>query len=203
MKKVLLLALVVIALGAQPASAQQLFDFVGQAIVPTTIGDDLVMYGILTEYADTPLPLDYVSFEYTVVITGLNFDMDTGAQQFYSGGSIAIYEDAGTPADYANQATFVDGTAILSGTVQNLTRAITFPLSGAGNASGTVDWTGGSQINEIAPADQLGWNFVTGILGLATVVEPGYDEQWDGKVEPQTPIVDNEASSMAAMKARY
>jgi len=200
MKKVLLLALTIVLVSSQPAAAQQLFDFVGYALVPTTVGDDLAMYGVLTEYADTPLPLDYDNFEYTVVITGLTLDTD-GAQQLYSGGAIAIYEDAGTAADYNNQATFVDGTAILSGVLQNLTRSITFPLSGMGNANGTVDWTGGSQIAEIAPSDQIGWNFVTGISGLT--VEPGYDEQWDGKVEPQTPIVASEVQSMAAVKALY
>jgi hypothetical protein len=65
-----------------------------------------------------------------------------------------------------------------------------------------VDWTGGTQLGEIAPADQLGWAFVTGIGGGSTV-EPGYDENWDGKVEPQEPIVGSEIGSFGAIKSRF
>ncbi len=64
-----------------------------------------------------------------------------------------------------------------------------------------MDWNGGSRLDDIAPVDQLGWPFLSGISARATVVEDGYDEQWDGKVEPLDPIVDVTPMSWGAVKA--
>ena len=121
----LLLALVLLAV---PASAQQLFDFLGQADVPDAVGGTLSMYSIMPEVSPPvvpPLPLDFDNFEYTLVVTGLVLD-DLGAGtypiQVYSGGTIAIFEDAATAADYANTGTFTDGTAILVGDVYDSPR---------------------------------------------------------------------------------
>jgi hypothetical protein len=91
---------------------------------------------------------------------------------------------------------------VLSGTIINLTRTIMFPISGTGSASGTLDWTGGSLLNEMAPVDQIGWSFLSGISGGSTV-EPGYDETWDGKVEPLDEIVPTEQTSIGRVKSRY
>ena len=196
----LILALVVV----QPADAQQLFDFNGQALIPAVLGGTLSMYSVVFDGGGaipTPLPLDFANFQYTIVITSLPLLVD-GFTQNYAGGSIVLYEDNATVADYTNPATFTDGTPILSGTFQNLSRTIFFPVSGTGSASGLVDWTGGTRLGEIAPADQIGWAFVTGISGGSTV-EPGYDENWDGKVEPQEPIVPNQADSFGQVKSRF
>ena len=194
----LLLALVLMA---APASAQQLFDFLGQADVPDAVGGTLSMYSIMPEVSppiEPPLPLDFDNFQYTLVVTGLTLDAD-GAVQTYSGGSIAIYEDAGTAADYANSATFTDGTAILTGDVTLLTRQM-FTAT-IGTVSGNVDWTGGTEVNEFAPADQLGWTFLSGISARSENTEPGFDEQWDGKVEPQGPIVNTTPTTWGSFKA--
>lgn len=204
MKKVLLATLALLTLQVGVASSAQFFDFNGQALVPTTVGNDLEMYGVIFDAApaaETPLPLDFDNFEYTIVITGLTFDSD-GFTETYSGGTIAIYEDAATAADYGNQATFTDGTAILVGTVTTLQRTIFFVSSGVGSANGNVDWTGGSRIDEIHPSDRLGWFYGGGISGGSTV-EPGYDENWDHKVEPQDPIVSNEQTSFGLMKSGF
>jgi len=194
----LLLALVLLAV---PASAQQLFDFLGQADVPANVGEDLALYSIVTETTAPivpPLPLDFANFQYTLVVTGLTLDAD-GMIQTYSGGAIAIYEDAGTAADYANPPTCVDGTAILTGSVTLLTRQM-YTVT-IGTVSGNVDWTGGTQLNEFAPADQLGWTFLAGINARAENTEPGFDEQWDGKVEPQGPIVPTTPVTWGTLKA--
>ena len=196
----LLLALVLLAV---PASAQQLFDFLGQADVPDGVGGSLSMYSIMPEISPPvypPLPLDFDNYEYTLVVTDLALD-DLGSGtypiQAYSGGTIAIFEDAGTAADYANTGTFIDGTAILTGNVTFLMRQV---FTGTlGTVSGGVDWTGGSRLDDIAPGDQLGWTFLAGInLNNA---EPGFDEQWDGKVEPQGPIVETQKSTWGDFKA--
>jgi hypothetical protein len=153
--------------------------------------------------ATTPLPLDFANFQYTLVITNLQLISGAGtvaSPQNYAGGTLAIYEDNGTAADYTNPATFSDGTAILIGNLSSLNR--TMFTTTLGSAAGTVDWVGGTQLNDIAPADQLGWPFLTGISARSTVVEPGYDEQWDGKCEPQAPIVDVEERSWGSVKSQ-
>lgn len=177
---------------AAPATAQQLFDFNGQAMVPAAVGGDLGLYSIVYDAAPatTPIPLDFANYEYTIVVTGLTLDVDGAPTQEYSGGMIALYEDAGTAADFAAAGTFTDGTAILTGVVTDLNR--TMFTATIGTALGHVDWTGGTRLLELAPADRLGWGFFSGINAGASQTEPGFDENWDGKVEPQNPIANDE-----------
>ncbi|MEN8006963.1 MAG: hypothetical protein ABFS42_08100 [Candidatus Krumholzibacteriota bacterium] len=197
----LLLALLLVAV---PASAQQLFDFLGQAVVPGIPGGMLNMDSIVNDPAPgtTPIPLDFANYEYTMVITNLQLisgDGTSASPQNYANGTLTIFEDNGTAADYANPATFSDGTAILIGTITTLNR--TMFTATLGSAAGWVDWVGGTHLDDIAPVDQLGWPFLTGISARSTVIEPGYDEQWDGKCEPEEPIVDVEEMSWGSVKA--
>lgn len=196
----LCLVLCVVAVG--PASAQQYFDFNAQVLVPTTIGGDLTLYGVINNNGqiDTPLPLDFANYEYTIVVTNLTL-LSTGFTQQYAGGSVAIYEDTSTPADYGSTATFSDGVAILSGDLVSLGR--TMFTSSNGSVSGTVDWTGGTRLSEIAPADRLGWSFLSGVSTRTTVTLAGYDENWDGKTEPQVPIVPTEDPDWGQVKSRF
>ncbi len=184
------------------AQAQQIFDFLGQTLLPTGVGGSLTMYSVVNDPApaDTPLPLDFANFDYTLVIADLVLEVDASPQE-YSGGTITIFEDAGTTADYALPGTFFDGTAILSGTFVYLDR--TMFTATLGSAIGEVDWTGGTRVGDIAPQDQTGWPFFSGINALASQVVDGYDERWDGKVEPYEPIVPNETSSWGAVKTLY
>lgn len=197
----LLLALLLIAV---PASAQQLFDFLGQTVVGTSPGTMLNMDSILRDPAPgtTPIPLDFANFEYTLVITNLPLisgDGTTVSPQNYGGGTLVIYEDNTTAADHANPATFSDGTAFLIGNITTLNR--TMYTSTLGAFAGSVDWVGGVHLDDIAPVDQIGWPLLGGISARATVTEPGYDEQWDGKCEPEEPIVDVEERSWGSVKA--
>jgi|GEM_PF-1123349 len=197
----LALALVLIAV---PASAQQLFDFLGQAVVPGTPGDVLNMESIVRDPAPgtTPIPLDFANYEYTLVIMQLELVSGAGIAgnpQVYVDGAILIYEDNATAADYANPATFSDGTPILIGTITSLNR--TMFTATLGSASGSVNWVGGTRVDDIAPEDQIGWAFLTGINSRPENVEPGYTEQWDGKCEPQEPIVDVDQMSWGSVKA--
>jgi hypothetical protein len=197
----LLLALLLMAV---PASAQQLFDFLGQTVVPAGVGGMLNMDSVVRDPAPgtTPIPLDFANYEYTLVITNLELvsgDGSVASPQTYAAGTLTIYEDNGTAADYANPATFSDGTAFLIGNINQLNRTMFTPT--LGSASGTVDWTGGARLDDIAPVDQLGWPFLSGISARADVVEDGYDEQWDGKCEPEEPIVDSTIMSWGSVKA--
>jgi hypothetical protein len=203
MKKRVTLMILVLAALAVPASAQQLFDFLGQADVPAAVGGSLSMYSIMADPAPgtTPIALDFDNFQYTVVVTGLTLDADGPPTQTYSNGTVSIYEDNGTAADYANLGTFTDGTAILVGNITVLSR--TMFTATLGSAAGTMDWTGGTRLDDIAPVDQFGWAFLTGINASASNVEPGFDERWDGKIEPETPIVDVENVLWGSVKAMY
>jgi len=149
---------------------------------------------------DTPIPLDFANFEYTFVVIA-PLAVESGNSQDYGPGTIVLYEDDSTPADYSNPGTFSDGTVILSGTFYDFTR--TMFTASLGSGSGSVDWTGGTRVGEIAPADQDDWLFVVAISTRSTVTEPGYDENWDGKVEPLEPVVPNAESSMSGFKTRH
>ena len=119
----------------------------------------------------------------------------------YSGGQIAIYEDAATMADWADQASFTDGTAILSGTVTTFQHTLLIGTVGSG--AGLVDWTGGTRVDELAPEDQTDWPLLTAFNRAAQYVEPGYTEMWDGKVEPSQEVVATEALPFSGVKALY
>ncbi len=202
--KTLRMILLVVAVGAMPlaASAQQLFDFNGQTILPAGVGGTLTMVSEVFDAspATTPIPLDFANYQYTLVIEGLVLDVDGFTQQ-YSGGTLTLYQDASTAADFANMATFTDGEAILVGTFVDLSHTV-FP-SGVGSVAGTLDWTGGTRLDDIAPGDQPGWSFLSGTNNGVDQVLPGFGEQWDGKVEPRDFIVDDEASSFGSVKALF
>ncbi len=204
MKTRITLLLLALLLMAVPASAQQLFDFLGQTVVPDDIGGFLNMDSVIRDPAPgtTPIPLDFANFEFTLVVTNLNLvsgDGSPGDPQQYVNGTLVIYEDNTTAADFANPATFSDGTAILVGTINTLNR--TMYTATLGSAAGWVDWNGGTRLDDIAPGDQLGWPFLTGISARAENVEPGYNEEWDGKCEPEDPIVDVTPMSWGSVKA--
>ena len=196
--------LVVLVVAALPlaASAQQLFDFNGQAILPGGVGGSLTMYSEVFDAspATTPIPLDFADYQFTLVVEDLVLDAD-GFTQHYSGGTVTLYQDAGTAADFADLSTFTDGTAILIGTITTLSRTM-FP-TGIGSVVGVVDWNGGTRLDDIAPEDQADWGFFSGVNSGDDQTLPGFDEMWDGKIEPREPIVDNEASSFGSVKALF
>jgi hypothetical protein len=203
MKK-LLLVLAIAGIVAAPglASAQQLFDFNGQALLPSGIGDNVMAYLPVDDAGviPTPIPLDFANFEYTFVVMA-PLAVESGNSQSYGPGTIVLYEDDLTAADYANPSTFADGTVILSGTFYDFTRTL-FTAS-LGSGVGKVDWTGGTRLGEIATGDQVNWPFVVSISNRSTVTEPGYDENWDGKVEPLEPVVPTDDASMSEFKTRH
>jgi hypothetical protein len=203
MNKIAITTLLVVQTAlAVSAGAVQMFDFDAQAVIPATVGGTAEVHGLIVngEAVAAPLPLDFANFEYTIVVTGLALD-SAGATSVFTGGTVTIYQDDATIADWASPATFTDGTAILSGPLATFQHAM---LTGTlGSGSGHVDWTGGSRLDEIAPADRLGWPLLTGISRAATQVLPGYTERWDGKVEPLEDIVDGQDATWSDLKVRF
>ncbi len=210
MKRMSTILVVILLAGTLPglAAAQQLFDFFGMANLPAAEGGSLSMFGVIRDggaAVATPLPLDFANYEYTIVVEDLVLVTDDYPET-YAGGTITIYRDASSTADYAATGTFSDGTAVLSGVVSSLELfhySDLVPSATGGSGIGTVDWTGGARLDEIAPGDQDGWGFFTATNSGSGLLEPGYDEVWDGKVEPATPIVGTERMSWGAVKAMY
>lgn len=201
-KTMLMLVLLGLAAFATAAPAVQLFDFDAQAVMPNGVGGTAAIYGRIVNGAavDTPLPLDFANYEYTIVVTGLTQDT-AGATSQFSGGTVAIYQDAGTAADWATSSSFGDGTAILTGTLAVFQRSMLTATLGSG--AGAVDWTGGTMLGLLAPADRTGWPFLTTVSLAASQVQPGYSERWDGKVEPRGEVVATEEMSWSELKATY
>lgn len=201
-KTLLMLVLLGHAALAASASAVQLFDFDAQAVMPAGVGGTAAVYGRIVNGAAvaTPLPLDFANYEYTIVVTGLTRDT-AGATSQFSGGTVAIYQDAATAADWASPASFSDGTAILTGTLAVFQRTMLTPTLGSG--AGAVDWTGGAMLGLLAPADQVGWPFLTSVSLAAAQVQPGYSERWDGKVEPRGDVVATQKLSWSELKAAF
>ena len=202
MRTVLTVLMIAAALPAA-ALAQQWFDFNGQVTVPASVGGTLAMNSVVFDSppATTPIPLDFDNFEYTLVIEGLVLDSVDGITETYSGGTITLYEDAATAADYADGSTFSDGAVVLSGVFTTLSR--TMFTATLGTVSGSIDWIGGDHLDDMAPLDQLGWPFLSGINASAAYVQPAYDENWDGKVEPTVPIVGGESMSWGDLKRQF
>ena len=203
MKRNLAIAALVIGLATAPtaASAQQFFDFFGQAVVPTNLGETLTLRAVVLDGApaiETPLPLDFANFEYTIVLEGVVYDALSGGAQLFSGGTIALYEDAGTAADYADPSSFTDGTALLSGEVVSLSRS---QLLNQFSVVGTINWTAGANIDDLAPPDRLDWGLFSGVD--TSTADPGYSETWDGKVEPRDPVVGTESASWSDLKTGW
>ena len=174
------------AMAADPPN----FDFNGYAQVASAVGQPLVVRTLLTNngVVPTPIPLDFVNFEHTLVIQGTLTSV-VGIAQHHAGALIAIYSDArvgGTAASYASPATFTDGTLILSGTFDDLIRTTFTP--NLGNFSGDVTFSGGTRLGEMSPVD--GWPCGGGWSRSVTGIPAGYQENWDGKIDLSTVAVE-------------
>ncbi len=201
-KSVIASALLCLVALAGPASAVQLFDFDGQAVLPAGPGGTAVAFARIVsgEAVASPLPFDYANYEYTLVVTDLTLDT-AGTTSFFSGGVVSIYQDDATASDWAAPGSFSDGTMVLSGNLATLQH--TMMTGTLGSANGYVDWTGGTMLNDLAPSDQTGWPFLVLVSRAASQVEPNYTEKWDGKVEPTTDVVPDEKRSWSDLKALF
>ncbi len=185
--KVLASVMAIVTLGITPgaqAADPPNFDFFGYAVVPSTVGGTLTVRSVLTNngVVPTPIALDFTNNEYTLVVVGTLASV-AGSVQNYNPATIEIWSDAksgGTAADYANPATFTDGTLILSGAFDgNLVRNRFTPS--LGNFTGKVNFTAGSRLGDMVTPNgwPLGGAWNRTISGIPT----GYQEAWDGKID--------------------
>jgi len=180
------------------------FDFNGYAIVPASVGGQLVMRSVLTNngVVPTPIALNFTLNQYTLVVVGTlaAINVATGRHD-YNPASVAIYEDpigGGTAANYAVPGTFTDGTQILAGNFDgNLVRnRFTTTL---GNFVGKVDFTGGSRIGDLVTLQD--WPFGGGWSRTISGIPAGYHENWDGKID--LAVVSVTPSQWGAVKNLY
>ncbi len=149
------------------------------------------------------------SFEYTLVITGTvsayaDIPLFPGTflrQVSFGGTSFAIYEDAGTTADYANTATFTDGVAILTGTItgmygEGLVDGFNPDVLGV---TGTATITGGSAAGSVLCSELLMNDF---LAWLPPTSPAGFKEAYDSKWEC-CEVVSVEPSTWGGVKSLY
>jgi hypothetical protein len=147
------------------------FDFNGYAQIPAAVSGTLTVRSVLTNngVVPTPIPLDFLTKQYTLVLTATLLS-DNGTTQQYGNAVVTIYEDAiggGTAADYALPASFVDGTPVFQANLLPALTRVTFTA------------TLGSFFAPLqAPIADLfgGWSRTVG------GIPAGYDENWDGLI---------------------
>ena len=148
------------------------------------------------------------AFEYTLVITGnvgsqLDIPLFPGTvlrQVTFGTTSFAIYEDAGTAADYANPGTFTDGAAILTGVItglygEGLVDGATPEVLGV---TGNATVTGGSAAGSVLCSDLVMNDF---LAWMPATSPPGYREAYDTKWECCATAV--EPSTWGGVKSLY
>ena len=208
-----LLALAIACIGAvQPARAQQLlFDYVGfdfenpdvDAANFGGIGDGYVGLGEVP-FLDVPAFIPDPTKQYLYHLTGLVATTRVLGGSFaiidYSEpGTLTVYEDS-DGFDYANPASFTNGTAILVCTITDF-RLVLDTSSGSGSYDSVLQVTGGSLLPNL-PANQIdGWQFA-GITASTVTIPPGYVHQVDGQTFLQPPT-HSVALSWGRLKRTY
>jgi hypothetical protein len=143
--------------------------------------------------------------QYTAVVNANVFSYTGGFLQvvdFANGATFQVYEDVGTPADYANPATFTDGTLILSGGSNDMfgQRVNIFGLPW--NVYGTIVFTGGAGLPELDP--QCGFGLLMNdFIDFQIATNPaGYREAYDAEWKCAEPV-SVDAATWGRVKASY
>jgi hypothetical protein len=145
------------------------FDFNGYAQFPVgksgivPAGAGMTMASVLTNngVVPTPIPLNFALNQYTLIVQGSLANVIGNAQHWTA--TIQIYEDpigGGTAANYANLATFVDGTLILGGAFDGFLTRNTFTAN-LGNFVGKVDFASGTMLGAL-PTPRTGRSVAVG-----------------------------------------
>jgi hypothetical protein len=128
--------------------------------------------------------------EYTAV---LNVTVDTytvipnGAGSFdywivdFNPGSVDIYEDDATAADFASPSTFTDGTLVLSGQANNMIASRVDIFGLPYDVTGVVVFTGGSGIANLLGCAPSGLSMNDFIDFQISAPPTGYEENYDAE----------------------
>lgn len=176
--------------------------------LPEQVGTAMTVVGFLEPPVgfDYPFTVDFATYEYTYYFEATVQSITPGpitTEILYAVTTFEIYEDAAMNGDYGVAPTsFRDGTLILSGTMSGLVRLdynFGFPEP---TSLGSIDWTAGSKLGELAPY-LSGWTFHAGVSTNAmTGIPAGYQQNWSCKIVPpeSVPVED---SSWGKVKSLY
>lgn len=159
-----------------------------------------------------PFPVNFASNEYTLkfvaTVSSITPQIIT-TEYAYATTTIRVYEDAGLDADYginppngSSPTTFENGTAALIGTLSGLVRIdfnLGFPEP---TFVGTIDWTGGSELGNLAPYPATGWTIHGGVSATVPGIPTGYERNWTPKIVPPAAVPVHE-STWGAIKSLY
>jgi len=220
------LALALVLVSTVPANAENfiLMDYSGYAYetgglgdgLPSDIGDVLVLTGVADTYDDL-FGVQPSSQEVTVYIYDLVSDGGVVDGEFlriaYSGGKIAVYEDAvlnhdwGTNPPNPELSTFTDGQLLFEGdfTRFNLDLKIAGSFGvGAGAYSGDIDGVGGTAAQLCDGAEDCAYTFGGAFSKpIAVQLPDGYDIQIAGTLEVDAAVPVGPAGSFSAIKSLY
>lgn len=134
---------------------------------------------------------------YTAVINATVFSYTGGMFQvvdFQNNATFRVYEDTGTVADFANTATFMDGTLILSGGSVDMfgQRVNVFGLPW--NFYGTIVFTGGAGLGNLHPGCAFGLAMNDFVDFQIASTPPGYQEVYDAEWKCTYTVSVDEAS---------
>jgi hypothetical protein len=190
-----------------------------------TVGGSLDLVGKFNKNAVPAQPIAWntsSTIEYTFYMTGMTLDSfvpgsggSYDSSYYGAGGTISIYE--GTPVNGAlgtnppnatSPSTYVDGTLILSGVVDDLKimrRANSPGPQYVGEARGSVRFTGGSRLSELCGDANSSWTFNPALFGgTSSGTVAGYSLRWSQELlKLVCPPVANEEKTWGAIKGLY
>lgn len=209
---------------AAPAGAAGEFIFYGYAqYVPAkdVVGATMDVYGIAAPGSIAPpIALDFANYQYTVWVDDMVIATYSNLPTYlksssFNGGVLRIYEDAkatGTAADYANLATFTDGTLILQASVDDgwSYMLIDGPTIRdgifVGSGSGRCDFNGGSRLGELVAGEYYldDWSFLgTPVSDPNPTVPAGFHRVFDVKIVAPNDPTPTEPQSWGQVKGSY
>jgi hypothetical protein len=230
MKRAVLLLLFALTVLAVPAFAQSDifllgfggFDYESPNSVPGTylaVGEGYKALGFVTSFGAYLAPYvnttaneyTYSYHDLTVVSSEYIPDFDSWEYSFANPGRGRYYEDAktgGTPALYGVYPpnatapwTFIDGTVILGGRIENLMLSYDF-VAAQGGFSGNISFDEGTLLGSIPVTQRDGW-ILAGHAGRPNPSIPsGYDHQVSGECRIPGPVPAAH-KTWGALKALY
>lgn len=170
-------------------------------------GTTYVARMVLDGYNENPWYAFDAGKEYTAVLTTV-VDTYTDNGGFYMVtdfeiATVEIYEDMTTPADYANPATFTDGTLILVGQANNMIAQGAIQYGSPFVVSGVVVFTGGSGYANLIGTCVHGGLAMNDFI-MTTIITPpaGYEEVYDAEWKCTDPTGTDE-STWGSIKGLY